>query len=91
MDGWDFRRALSADYRPLMLQRTARRAFACAFGMVLGFAEAHAQCTTQWQPGEQTQLAWSPNDTFAVDLPATTDATEDEMLGMAAPPPADAA
>jgi spermidine/putrescine transport system ATP-binding protein len=46
-----------------------------------------ARAATQWQPGEATQLAWSPRDTFAVDLPATHDATDDEMLGMTTAPP----
>jgi hypothetical protein len=44
-----------------------------------------ARAATQWQPGEQAQLAWSPNDTFAVDLPGTTETTTDEMLGDVAP------
>jgi spermidine/putrescine transport system ATP-binding protein len=47
-----------------------------------------ARAATQWRPGEEAQLAWSPNDTFAVDLPANTDATDDEMLGMASAVPA---
>jgi spermidine/putrescine transport system ATP-binding protein len=50
-----------------------------------------ARAATQWRPGEEAQLVWSPNDTFAVDLPASTDATDDEMLGMASAAPADTA
>jgi spermidine/putrescine transport system ATP-binding protein len=41
-----------------------------------------ARASTQWQPGEEAQLAWSPGDTFAVDLPSAADATDEEMLGM---------
>jgi spermidine/putrescine transport system ATP-binding protein len=44
-----------------------------------------ARTSTQWQPGEEVRMTWSPGDTFAVDPPGGSDATDDEMLGMAAP------
>jgi spermidine/putrescine transport system ATP-binding protein len=44
-----------------------------------------ASARTQWQVGEETRLDWSPDDTFAVDPAATTDPSDVEMLGMAAP------
>jgi spermidine/putrescine transport system ATP-binding protein len=44
-----------------------------------------ARTSTQWQPGEEVRMTWSPGDTFAVDPPAGPDTTDDEMLGMAAP------
>jgi spermidine/putrescine transport system ATP-binding protein len=50
-----------------------------------------ARASTQWAPGEEAQLVWSPSDTFGVDLPGASDATDDEMLGMAAPSVATAA
>ncbi len=44
-----------------------------------------ARASTQWQPGESAVLSWSPEDTFAVDPPDASDASDAEMLGMAAP------
>jgi spermidine/putrescine transport system ATP-binding protein len=44
-----------------------------------------ARAATQWQPGEAAVLSWSPEDTFAVDPPASSDASDAEMLGMATP------
>ncbi len=44
-----------------------------------------ARAATQWQVAEEVRLSWSPEDTFAVDPPASADATDAEMLGMAAP------
>jgi spermidine/putrescine transport system ATP-binding protein len=44
-----------------------------------------ARTSTQWQVAEELVLSWSPDDSFAVDPPATSDASDDEMLGMAAP------
>ena len=46
-----------------------------------------ARTSTQWQVAEEVVLAWSPDDTFAVDPPAISDASDAEMLGMAAPAP----
>lgn len=40
--------------------------------------QERARASTQWHPGEEAQLAWSPGDSFAVDLPAGP-ATQDEM------------
>ncbi len=44
-----------------------------------------ARTSTQWQVAEEVVLSWSPDDTFAVDPPATSDASDAEMMGMAAP------
>ena len=44
-----------------------------------------ARASTQWQVAEELVLSWSPDDSFAVDPPATSDASDAEMLGMAAP------
>ncbi len=44
-----------------------------------------ARTSTQWQVAEEVVLSWSPDDSFAVDPPATSDASDAEMLGMAAP------
>ena len=44
-----------------------------------------ARASTQWQVAEELVLSWSPDDSFAVDLPADSDASDAEMLGMAAP------
>ena len=44
-----------------------------------------ARASTQWQVAEELVLSWSPDDSFAVDPPATSDASDAEMMGMAAP------
>jgi len=44
-----------------------------------------ARASTQWQVAEELVLSWSPDDSFAVDPPADSDASDAEMLGMAAP------
>ena len=40
-----------------------------------------ARASTQWQVAEELVLSWSPDDTFAVDPPADSDASDAEMLG----------